>query len=107
MRIGLFSPYLPEHFGGGEKYILDVARLWAKDHDVEVGIADLDISQAASIRQKYERFLGQPLDKVTFVSCPLHTPASWLQKILWTKKYDVLFYVTDGSQFFSLAGRNI
>ena len=106
MKICLYSPYVPKHIGGGEKYFFDVAKSFVEmGHDVFVGVThDLD---EKLIRQKYEQFLNYSLEGVKFISTPLNTPASFWQKLLWTKQWDVLYYATDGSLFFSLAKRNI
>lgn len=110
MNICVYSPYIPEHRGGGEKYILDVARVLAEKQSVSVAIASeqpLTETRVAQIRQKYEQFLDQPLDKVKFIATPLGTKASWWQKLNWTKQFEVMYYLTDGSLFFSWARRNI
>lgn len=108
MKICLYSPYVPQHVGGGEKYFFDVARVLSQKHDVFVMVPTLDRAHtAADIRQKYEAFLGVSLEKVEFIRGPLGTNASWWRKLLWTRQFDVLYYLTDGSLFFSLAKRNI
>jgi glycosyltransferase involved in cell wall biosynthesis len=94
--------------GGGEKYFFDVARILAKKHDVSVMVSlpPTEINQE-KIQQQYETFLGESLTGVTFISGPLGTSASWWTKIWWTQQFDVLYFLTDGSLFFSLAKRNI
>lgn len=111
MRLCLYSPYLPDHIGGGEKYLFDVA-LTALDLGYQPVVAvsqkkDLTQAQVEHIRKKYEQFLGKSLDQVQFVASPLGTKASFLKKMFWTKQFEALFYLTDGSLFFSLAGKNI
>jgi glycosyltransferase involved in cell wall biosynthesis len=109
MKICLFSPYIPKHTGGGERYLFDVALTLAKNpkHSVTFAIPKPFFSNQQTIRNKYETFLGEALDNISFVSAPLGTTASFLQKLLWTAKWDVIYYATDGSLFFSLAKRNI
>src|SRR5690606_13531240 len=41
------------------------------------------------------------------ISTPLGTSAHWLKKLWWTKQWDVLYYITDGSIFPTLAQTNI
>jgi glycosyltransferase involved in cell wall biosynthesis len=111
MKIALFSPYLPKHTGGGEKYLFDCAKI-LQEEGFEVSIAissqvkltDVEIEE---IKKKYENFLNYSLNGINFIISPLFTPASFLAKILWTAKFDVLYYQTDGSLFFSLAKKNI
>lgn len=115
MKICVYSPYVPEHTGGGEKYLFDVARVLATRHTVQVAIpadkvpvdAKVRVTFFQKIRQQYERFLDVSLSQLEFVSSPLGTAASFLEKLGWTAQYDVMYYATDGSLFFSLARRNI
>ena len=39
MKIVFYSPYLPEHFGGGEKYLLDTALVYAAKHKVFIALS--------------------------------------------------------------------
>lgn len=109
MKICLYSPYVPKHCGGGEKYFFDVARILAEKHEVAIAItSSLDEEQPqVELRRRYEDFISNSLEKVFFVSSPLGSQASFFEKILWTKQFDALYYITDGSFFFSLAKRNI
>ncbi|MBP7774224.1 glycosyltransferase [Candidatus Woesebacteria bacterium] len=108
MKICFFSPYLPDSFGGGEKHLFDVAGVLAEKHTVFIAIsnASLDESSLKNIQHKYERFYGKSLSKFTFIPTPLFTAASALQKLKWTAQFDALYYVTDGSLFFSAAKQN-
>lgn len=106
MKICLYSPYIPQHFGGGEKYLLDVAVTLAKYHQVSVAVPEKYAGDATIIK-KYEQFIDHDLSQVSFVPTPLGTKASAWQKLWWTRKFDVMYYLTDGSLFFSLAKRNI
>ena len=107
MNIALYSPYIPEHTGGGEKYLLDVARVLVRlGHKVSVAVRGEHVL-TAQLRQKYERFLGESLEGIHFVPTPVGTTASAWQKLAWTRQFDVMYYQTDGSFFFSLAKKNI
>lgn len=111
MKIALYSPYLPKHTGGGEKYLFDCAKI-LQEEGFEVSIAissektlsDLEMEET---RKKYENFLNYSLEDINFIASPLFTGANFLKKLLWTAKFDVLYYQTDGSLFFSLARKNI
>ncbi len=108
MRICLYSPYIPDHTGGGEKYLFDVADVLSQKHDVAIGLnRPLDAAEAEKIKDKYETFLNRKLDKISFISTPIGTSASFWSKLMWTQKFDVVYYLTDGSLFFSLAKKNI
>lgn len=124
MKICLYSPYVPKHIGGGEKYLFDVAQTLVNlGHDVSVSVTchldgsltfpsqhmdkDGQVSDHQQIRQKYQDFLDSSLEKVKFIPTPLNGQASFWQKLFWTKQWDVLYYATDGSLFLSLAKRNV
>ncbi len=110
MKIALYSPYLPNHFGGGEHYLLNVALALAQEHQVYVAINaknKLDATKLAKIKTQYEQFLAQKLNNITFIETPLGSAANFLKKLFWTKQFDCLYYQTDGSLFFSLAKKNI
>ncbi len=111
MKILVFGPYLnPPHFGGGEKYLFDVAQVLIQDHQIYVGLPqaeDLDQNQINSIKDQYEKFLDCDLSQLTFISTPLRSSTFFLKKIWWTRQFDAIFYLTDGSFFFSLADLNV
>jgi glycosyltransferase involved in cell wall biosynthesis len=106
MKICLYSPYIPKHAGGGEKYILDVATTLARRHSVCVAVPQ-QFAGDPSIVTKYEKFLDRSLERVSFVPSPLGSKANFMQKLLWTRQFDVMYFLTDGSLFFSLAKKNI
>jgi glycosyltransferase involved in cell wall biosynthesis len=108
MKIALYSPYVPQHTGGGEKHFFDVARVLAKHHDVSIAVSHPKESAPLSpdLLKPYEAFVGQSLSGVTCVPTPLGTSASSSTKLRWTGQYDGLYVVSDGSFFPSLARRN-
>ena len=110
MKICFYSPYFPNHFGGGEKHLLDVAMAAAKKHQVTISISQIhsknEMDELEKIRQNYEEFYGASLSKLEFIFAPIGSAASFWEKLLWTKNFDGLYYVTDGSLFFSLAAHN-
>ncbi len=112
MKIALYSPYIPKHTGGGEKYLFDCAMILAESgHEVYMTFSSeeefLNEEALAVIRKKYENFLNYSLAKIKFIASPLFTSANFIKKLAWTAKFDVLYYQTDGSLFFSLAKKNI
>ena len=106
MKACLYSPYIPKHVGGGEKYMLDVACALAKKYTVSIAIPQ-QYAGDASIVKKYESFLNRSLDDISFIPSPLGSKTNFLQKLFWTRQFDVMYYLTDGSLFFSLAKKNI
>ncbi|MFZ5376071.1 MAG: glycosyltransferase family 4 protein [Patescibacteria group bacterium] len=110
MKICLFSPYIPKHFGGGEKYMFQVAIALANKYQVFIAIPhkqELTDPEKIQIKNKYQLFLNDSLQNVDFISTPLKTDESFLRKLVWTKQFDLIYYLTDGSLFFSLAKKNI
>ncbi len=108
MKICLYSPYVPKHFGGGEKYFFDVARTLAKEHRVQVVLpASCKTIEIVGYVKDYEHFLQRSLKDITFIPGPLYPGSSALKKFLWTRKFDLCIAVTDGSMFFSGAKKNI
>lgn len=107
MKICFYSPYLPHHFGGGERYLFNCALSLACNHQIDIAIKSDYFVRKEQIISNYEKFIGQKLDKLNFISSPLGTKSNFITKLFFTKNYDRLFYITDGSLFFSLASKNI
>ena len=106
MTVCFYSPYLPDHFGGGERHLFDIARVVAKTHSVYIAIAgNATVAELAAIKQRYETFLAYSLAELTFITTPIPHESA-LTKLLWTHQFDYLYVVTDGSLFFSLAKHN-
>lgn len=112
MNICIYSPYIPKHRGGGEMYILQVAQALQYAHSVSIALPhevydSLTPTEQSEILANYESFFSLSLKHITFVRSPLGSAASWWQKWWWTRKWDVLYYLTDGSIFPSYAKNNI
>jgi len=97
-KIGIYSPYL-NIFGGGERYILSIAELLAKDNYVY-------LFEEYKLKQKVRDYFDISLDKVNFVSNGLFLTKNIINKYISLKKMDYFFYMTDGSLFFSPAKKN-
>ena len=97
------------HAGGGEKHFFDLALLRSKSKKNIIYIAVTQNSQHSleEYRKLYAQFLGKNLNQLHFIWTPLFTEASFWQKLWWTRQFDELFYVTDGSLFLKLAKKNI
>ncbi len=111
MKLCFYSPYLTnEHMGGGEKHLFDTARIAAKHHQVFIAVTplntSLDTTWLLNLKQKYEKFFGFDLSKVEFIFSPINSSTHFINKLLWTGTFDGLYYVTDGSLFFSIAKKN-
>ncbi|NCO12150.1 MAG: hypothetical protein AUJ41_03705 [Candidatus Pacebacteria bacterium CG1_02_43_31] len=105
MKICFYSPYVPKHFGGGERHFFDVATLAATKHEVVIAINCHEKKDLEQVRAEYQKFLNYSLENLEFVHSPIST-GGFFEKLLWTKQFDYLYYVSDGSLFFSLATTN-
>jgi len=111
LSICFISPYLPKSFGGGEKYLLDCAALLASQHQVYVAVPKQSRprtkQQLNEIKLEYAQFLNKDLTKVEFIDSPFFSDSSFWKRLKFTQQFDVIYYQTDGSLFFSLAKKNI
>ncbi|MBI4039713.1 glycosyltransferase family 4 protein [Candidatus Daviesbacteria bacterium] len=108
MKIALYSPYL-DTFGGGERYFWTVGSHWAsKGHQVDVLLdKHLQTLDCESIRQTSQDRFGLDLSNINFVKAPFGQGANDLARVLFLCRYQAVFYLSDGSIFFSPAGKSI
>jgi len=107
-RIGLYSPYVPEHTGGGERYFFSVAEsVSSYAHPVVLVRPMPGYEDMKRVREKYERAFHLNLSRVVFQPTLLGTRKNVIQKIAETSQFDVMYYLTDGSFFLSGARKNI
>lgn len=107
MRIAIYSPYL-DTGGGGEKYILTIAEILSKEFEVDVLLDKHLFSKGLNdLKSKNERVHGLDLSKVRFILAPVGKESSFFQRIFFLKKYDFIFYNSDGSIFLSTAKKSI
>lgn len=108
MRIAIYSPYL-DTFGGGEKYMMTIAEVLSLNGlEVDVFLDNhlLDIG-INYLRDELSQRFNLDLTKAHFIKAPLGQGSVFFPRLFFLKKYDVLFYLTDGSIFFPTAKRNI
>lgn len=107
MKIGIYSPYL-DTVGGGEKYMLTIAESLSKENSVDVFLdSHLQTLSIKSITEKASKLLDLNLEKVNFTKAPFgHGTKIW-QRLNFLKKYDLFFYLTDGSIFYSSAKKSV
>jgi len=89
-RAGIFDPYL-DTIGGGERYCLTVVEaLLKKNWQVDVFWPDKEI------KEKLVKKFNLEIDRVNFVS---YSPCknNLFNKWRFERKYDLLFYLSDGS----------
>ncbi len=90
MRIGIFDPYL-DTLGGGEKYMLTAASYLSQKHQVSVFW-----DQAEILGKGADRF-SLNLSKVKVVGNIFSPKVPLYKKYLASKKYDAIFFLSDGS----------
>ena len=107
MKAAIYSPYL-DTLGGGEKYMMTIAEILAKDHEVDV-LLDQHLKDlgAEYLKDNLSKRFNLNLSKVNFVSAPIGKDSSAISRLFFLRKYNLLFYLTDGSIFFPTAKKNI
>ncbi len=90
MRIGIYSPYF-DILGGGEKYMLTAASALSTKHDVSVFWDQEEILSLG--QQKFNIDLSKVKIAPNIFSEDISTQTRFLQ----SKKYDTIFFLSDGS----------
>lgn len=107
MKIAIYSPYL-DTAGGGEKYILTIAECLSKENEVDILLDDhLFNIGIDAIKSKIEKLHGLDLSLVNFTKSPMGNGGNFLSRLLFLKQYDWLFFLTDGSIFWSSAKNSV
>lgn len=107
MKIAIYSPYL-DTFGGGERYVLTIAEGLSKKHSVDL-LFDKHLYSvgADNLKSDLGKRFDLDLSKVNNVKAPVGKGSNALERLSFFKKYDILFYLTDGSIFYPTAGKCI
>lgn len=107
MKVAVYSPYL-DTFGGGERYMLTLAEVLSSQNDVELLIGThLASKDFDGLKKRLEKQLNLDLSKVNMVPAPIGQGANFLSRLLFFRQYDVFFFLSDGSIFYSTAKYNI
>lgn len=96
MKIGIYDPYLDD-LGGGEKYMMTIAECLSAEHDVRVFW-----DNSEDLRILNQRF-DLNLQKVTLEKNIFSPKVSLKDRLIATRKYDVLIVLSDGSIPFVLS----
>lgn len=107
MNVAIYSPYL-DTFGGGERYILTIAEYLSSKAQVDL-LFDKHLYSlgAEELKKSLGKRLGLDLSKVNVCRAPLGKDSNSFERFFFLQKYDVLFYLTDGSIFYPSAKKNI
>lgn len=101
MKIGISDLYL-NTLGGGEKYMLSIAEVLSKKHEVNLFWDDADIVSQA--RRRFRLDLSN-LKVIKNIFNPSSIP--FIKRIKVMQTYDVIFYLSDGSIPSLFAKKNI
>lgn len=106
MKIAIYSPYL-DTFGGGERYMMTIAELFASDNTVDVLLSEhLEGLGGDYLKNKLSDRFNLDLQSANFIKAPIGKDSSLFARMLFLKKYDILFCLTDGSIFYPTAAKN-
>ncbi len=107
MKIAIYSPYL-DTFGGGERYIATIAEVLSSDQDVDL-LLDKHLIKIGSdyLKSNLSQRFNLNLEKVKMVGSPMGEGYNFFSRFFFLRKYDFLFYLTDGSIFYPTARKNI
>src|SRR5258708_17031173 len=102
-HIALYSPYVPKHSGGGEKYILSIAEASSKHHKTTFLVSPKEVEEMKAKLPQYEATFGLDLSKVNVQGSSIGATRGPVRTMVETKQFSHLFAITDGSIFPSLA----
>lgn len=107
MRVAIYSPYL-DTLGGGERYVATIAEILSSNYEVDILLDEhLDsLGRQTIVNNLAERF-NLNLSKIKLIKAPLGRNSNPLKRLFFLMKYDLFFYLTDGSIFYPTAKRNI
>lgn len=99
-KVGIFDPYL-DTLGGGERYCLTLAEaLLKKGWNV-----DIFWPEDQNLKQKFTQKFALKIDRVNFI--PYSPRGKNLpERFNFERKYDLLFYISDGSVPFMFGKKN-
>lgn len=101
MKVGIYSPYL-DTVGGGEKYMLTIAEKLSENNSVDLLLdTHLQKLDTAKILNRTAKLLNINLEKTNLVKAPIGAGTNLWNRLNFLKKYDLFFYLTDGSIFYS------
>lgn len=93
MKIGIFTPYL-DSLSGGEKYILSAAECLSSSHEVFIF---WDPRFESEIKKRaFEKF-GINLNAVKFTNNIFNRDVSLFSRLLSSRTYDYIIFLSDGS----------
>lgn len=98
MRIGIYDPYL-DSLEGGEKYILTAASCLSEYHNVKIF---WNPNEAQSIKQRTKDKFALDISHIPFEKNIFSKETPILQRLLISRRYDAIIFLSDGSLPFVL-----
>lgn len=99
MKIGFYNPFL-DSISGGEKYMTTLASYWANNHEVSL------LWDNPSILKQIQTKLGIDTSRIKTETNFFHHKSRFY-RLKESRKYDLLFILSDGSIPLSFASYNI
>jgi len=100
LKIALYNPYL-NILGGGERHILSIIK--ALEEETE----EINIFWNENLEKEIlQKFSLQFINKLKWLPNIFKKKGNWWEKIIALRKFDLFFYIPDGSYFFSSAKKN-
>lgn len=107
MKVALYSPYL-DTFGGGERYMMTIAEVISQHSEVDILLNKHLFNKGADyLKSELSKRFNLDLIKTHFILAPIGERANSISRAFFLKKYDLFFYLTDGSIFLPTAEKNI
>lgn len=107
MKVAIYSPYL-DTFGGGEKYMMTIAEILSQDNKVEILLDKHLLSFGADyLKRELSQRFDLNLKKTNFIGGPVGVGSNFFDRTFFLRRYDLFFYLTDGSILYPTAGKNI
>lgn len=97
--VALYSPYIPKHAGGGERYLLSIAEVCSWSAKTTLLVPPSVVIQTQKRLADYQALFGLDLSRVEVKGSQIGILKNPLRTMIETKSYDVVFAMTDGSIF--------
>lgn len=106
MNIAVYSPYL-DTLGGGERYVLTIAEVLSKQHRVDLLLdSNLSLLNINELKSKIKQRLNLDLSNINCIQAPIGV-GNIIDRLMFFRKYDYLFCLTDGSLFYSTSKNSL
>lgn len=105
MKAAIYSPYL-DTLGGGEKYMMTIAETLSLNGITVDCLQDPHLAGFKDLKSKIASRFNLNLDKINFINAPFGKGSNPVKRFSFLRKYDLFFYLTDGSIFIPGAKKN-